>query len=458
VQVLEQHSLPGGYISSFIRQGFTFPSGPTSFGSNGIIFPILKELGLKEEIEFIRAGHQISWGKNDIPLQNPKQTCCDLEKFFPDEKSGLQRYFRWVEIGASGFHTSLESGMMFGKDVFKAILKLGLQHPLFVWASWVADRHTNRSLHDRYFKDGLLRKMFNQLGFPVMAGKNTLGMWGSYYFDTWMPIGGMQAVADVLVRFIQDNGGKVQLGARVQRIKVENSQAVGVELTDGRFIPADWVVSAADLTHTCFELIGRELLPTTMIDKLECTRSSESLFTVFLGLSSDPEFSVALNRFKENHVFFTCADGKYIQLVWLSMVDPTVAPAGKHALTIASLSPYDDWEGVKNNRHAYKAKKAAFVDDLITRAEEFLPGLRAHIEDKDAASPLTYERYTNNWRGSTSGWNWDPQFAPHFDFAKDLPIRNFFPVGHYVHNPGGVPTAFITAWYIAREIIKRQDD
>ena len=455
VQVFEQHTLPGGYISSFVRQGFTFPSGPTSFGSNGIIFPILKELGLEEKQRFVRTRHQISWDANDIPLRNPAQTCRDLEKCFPDEKGALKRYFRWVEIGGTGFHDSLKSGMMFGRDVFKTILQLAIHHPFFPWASWVANGQTNRSLHDRYFKDGYLRQILNQLGFPVMAGKNTLGMWASYHYDTWVPVGGMQAFANIFVRFIHENGGEIHLGERIRRIRVEHGEATGVELKNGEFIPANWVVSAADLNHTCFELIGRDHLSSTMTDKLEKARPSESLFAVFLGLGSSPEFSASLKRFYENNVSFTCADGKYIQLVLLSKDDPSVAPAGKHSLFLATLSPFEDWEPLKGNRQTYKARKAAFADELINRAEEFLPGLRAHIEVQEAASPLTYERYTSNWRGSTSGWNWDPKYAPHFEFANDLPIKNFYPVGHYVHNPGGVPTAMITAWYIAREIVKQ---
>jgi len=47
VDVYEQHTLPGGYISSFVRKGFTFPAGPSSITSNGIVFPILRELGLE---------------------------------------------------------------------------------------------------------------------------------------------------------------------------------------------------------------------------------------------------------------------------------------------------------------------------------------------------------------------------------------------------------------------------
>lgn len=302
---------------------------------------------------------------------------------------------------------------------------------------------------------GTLRQLLDQLGFPVMAGKNTLGMWASYYYDTWVPVGGMQAPADLLVRYIREHGGEVHLGKRIQRIRIENGKALGAELPDGVFIAAEWVVSAVDLNQTCFQLIGRDHLSPAMIHKLDKAHSSESLFAVFLGLNGSPELSAALKRFRESHVCFTCADGNYIRLVLLSKDDPSVAPEGKHALFVAALSPYGEWESLKNNQRAYQAQKAAYTEEIISRAEEFLPGLRTHIAVREAATPLTYERYTANWRGGTSGWNWDPKNAPHFKFAKDLSIKQFYPVGHYVHNPGSVPTAMITAWYIARDIIQK---
>ena len=93
---------------------------------------------------------------------------------------------------------------------------------------------------------------------------------------------------------------------------------------------------------------------------------------------------------------------------------------------------------------------------MVDRAEEFFPGLRKHIEVQDAASPLTYERYTRNWQAGTAGWSWDPTLAPRFKLAEDLPIERFYAAGHYIFNPGGVPTAMITAWYIAREILEQK--
>jgi prolycopene isomerase len=396
----------------------------------------------------------MSWGGQDVPLRNSGQVQDELSKRFPAQGRELKRYFRWVKIGGSGFRQLVESGMMFGQGILPKVLNLLVKQPLMPWASLVARGQTNRSLHARHFSDPALRQMLDELAYPVMPAQNTLGMWISYFDDTWALAGGMQGLANIFVRFIHGHGGKVHLGQAVKRIRVENNWAVGIELENGDFVAADWVVSAADLSRTCFKLIGRDHLTDTLIGKLERARPSEPIFAVFLGLRGSLELERAFQRFHEPQVIFTCADGRTIQVVWLNKDDASIVPTGKHSLFVGWLDNYEDWKLLKDDAAAYRTRKAAVVDELITRAEEFLPGLRAHIEIQDAASPLTYERYTSNWQGATTGWNWDPAHAPSFKFARDLPIKNFRAVGHYTFNPGDVPTAMITAWYIAHDILK----
>jgi len=299
--------------------------------------------------------------------------------------------------------------------------------------------------------------MLDELAYPVMPALNTLGMWISYFDDTWTPAGGMQTFANTLVRTIREHGSEVHLGMSVERIRVDNGRATGITLRDGTTLDSHWVISAADLRHTCLELIGRDHLNPSLIAKLERARPSEPVFAVFLGLCDSPELERAFERSHEPHVIFTCADGRTIQVAWLNKDDASIVPAGKHSLFVGWLDNYKDWEPLKGDQAAYQARKAAVTDELITRAEEFLPGLRVHIEVQEAASPLTYERYTRNWQGATTGWNWDPQLAPRFKLPKDLPLKQFHAVGHYVFNPGGVPTAMITAWYITREILQKEN-
>ena len=454
VQVFEQHTRPGGYISSFQRKGFTFPAGPTSFGSNGIIFPILQELGLENSIRFARAGHQISWAEKDIPLINPQQLERELALIFPQERAGLQRYFRWVKICGEGFGDLMDSGVMFGRHAGRSAFGTMLRHPLFPWAVAKVRNQTNRSLHRRYFSDPRLIALLDRLGYPVMSGQSTLGMWTAYFNDTWVPVGGMQSMADRLAQCAQAHGGVIHFGQSVRRIRLEGQRARGVELEDGTCVSGDWVISAADLMHTCLDLIGQEHLGAGMPAKLARALPSESTFTVFLGLRGSPQLSAVLERFRNSHVNYCGKDGRQLHLVLLSKDDPSLAPAGGHALSLGYLSPYAEWENLKDDPARYRAEKARRTDALLRQAEEFIPGLGAHIAVQESATPLTCERYTGNWRGGTAGWCWDPQAAQRFDWQRDIPVEHFRAIGHYVFNPGGVPTAMITAWYIAQEIIK----
>ncbi len=103
----------------------------------------------------------------------------------------------------------------------------------------------------------------------VMPAKNTLVMWISYFDDTWAPVGGMQAFAKTLVRLIREHGGRVYLGIPVQHIRVEYGQVTGIWLANGTRLDADWVISAADLRHTCLELIGRDHLTLACLPNLK---------------------------------------------------------------------------------------------------------------------------------------------------------------------------------------------
>lgn len=215
------------------------------------------------------------------------------------------------------------------------------------------------------------------------------------------------------------------------------------------------MLSAADLHVTLTKLIGSTELPTATQQKLRQAHPSESMFTVFFGLNGSERLRQELQRFQESHVVYTCKDGNYIKLVLLNQEDSQAAPEGKYALMISMLSPYKEWLEEKTDKFAYIKKKRSFTEEIITRAEEFLPSLRDRIEVQEAATPLTYERYTSNWQGGTSGWSWDPKFAPRFSYPKDIPIKNLSMVGHYVSNPGGIPAAMITAWYIVKSMMNK---
>ena len=91
-------------------------------------------------------------------------------------------------------------------------------------------------------------------------------------------------------------------------------------------------------------------------------------------------------------------------------------------------------------------------DTLIAKAEKLIPGLSQHIIVRDAATPLTYERYTLNTMGAAMGWAYSPSmFLKRLD--QRTPIHNLYLAGHWTTPGGGVPAVALSGLKAARMIL-----
>jgi hypothetical protein len=66
------------------------------------------------------------------------------------------------------------------------------------------------------------------------------------------------------------------------------------------------------------------------------------------------------------------------------------------------------------------------------------------VEFKDAATPLTYERYTHNTNGASSAWSWNPQNKFYKNILKsyvDTPVKNLLIGSCRSSQIGGIPGA-----------------
>jgi len=97
----------------------------------------------------------------------------------------------------------------------------------------------------------------------------------------------------------------------------------------------------------------------------------------------------------------------------------------------------------------------------MQQLERRFPGLESQVEVVDVATPLTYERFTGNWKGSMEGWLLTTETARMMvgpGMRKTLPgLENFYMCGQWVEPGGGVPTAAMSARRLIATICKRDD-
>ncbi|MBA7687606.1 hypothetical protein ES703_96070 [subsurface metagenome] len=200
---------------------------------------------------------------------------------------------------------------------------------------------------------------------------------GIYY-----PKGGMQSFADVLVKGLEKYKGELLLNTLVTKILIDKGKVQGVELADGRRIKASYVVSNASLKQTFYKLVGKENLKGRFIKRIEKKELSLSCFILYLGVDLDLK-SLGLNSYTSVYPTY---DSERQYALWKagempeefsfiinvsSLIDPTTAPKGMHALTITTAAPYHyckNWGMRDGGRVEYRRLKENIMERMIEKA------------------------------------------------------------------------------------------
>ncbi len=248
---------------------------------------------------------------------------------------------------------------------------------------------------------------------------------------------------------------------------------MGVRMADGEEIRSHRVLSNADPKRTFLTLCDRRDLPDGFVARIEAYRCMGTSIKINLGLSGLPYVRglpengvqryhtgiLELNPFipdmdfqQAQAVQGVAADPAHIELCFPTVHDPSLAPPGKHIVTIdVNSQPYTlrdgSWDGIKDDR----------ADRAIATIAEHFPKLPDLIEHRQVVTPLDMERLM----GLTGG------HALHGDMAPDqllflrpargwadhrTPIRGMYLCGAGTHPGGGVTGA--NGRNAAREVLR----
>ena len=456
--ILEQHFQIGGYVTSFHRKEYLFEGGLTSFGSNGIVFPILEELELSDKFDFTPVSRRLVTDKLSARVDSSLDYLKNaLIATYPEEKAAITRYFAWANTFADGMQEMSQLELFMGKlgENLLHLITFPLRKPRF-FASFLKNRNTIKTeIHREYFRNPELIAILDIQGYPIMTGNTLGGMWYSFRSDYWYPLGGMQRFSNLFLENFRQCGGVAYLKTKVEQILLENDRVTGVRLASGEILRAKAVLSNVDLRTTYLNLIEAGHVSEEFIAKLKKGENSESMFTLFLGLKGKG-FQASPYTIDASHLNFYLKNpqGKMNEFAVNipSIEDKTLAKEGETVI-VSCFDEYDDWAHLKERDAAYYQKKTQRTEQVLAMVRQVIQDLDERLEVLDAATPLTYERYTGNYKGATAGWNWNPRLAPKFNWKKEGHILGLYIAGQWIISPGGVPSAMITGRVVAQQII-----
>ncbi|MGC8474580.1 MAG: phytoene desaturase family protein, partial [Candidatus Dormibacteria bacterium] len=269
----------------------------------------------------------------------------------------------------------------------------------------------------------------------------------------WYVEGGMHELVLALSRVVERRGA-IRLGEGVRRIQTEGGRVRGVVTSAGEFLPAEVVVSNADVVATQRELLGRrELVP---------SRLSMSCYLLHLGLETRyPQLAHHTLLVGEDYPGFVrdvtrrgrLGGSPSLYLHSPTASDPKMAPPGGDSLTV--LLPVPNL----SSRQVEWARDGAEVRESVLTALESstglgLEGIRERVRLERAWTPLDFQQALGAVEGNAFGP--EPVLLQSASFRqpnRDRRIEGLYYVGAGTHPGAGIPGVLMGAAITARLVV-----
>lgn len=463
-QIFEMHTLPGGLCTAWKRKGYTIDGCVhwlvgSSPGSG--LYRYWEEVGIAARHDFIYMDRYARFegtdGRTLTLWSDVDRLEAELLAFSPQDAEPIGEFIKGIRMGLA-FDPPSESDPLLkrlAKTARMGLLMATKGREMQRWMGTTAEAFTAR------FKDPMLGGALRDMWMPEFSMLFMLFTFAYLHKKSaGYPIGGSLPMSQTLAQRYRDLGGTLHINSRVDQILVENDRAVGVRLADGSEHRAARVISAADGHTTIFKLLDGAYVDEEVRTPYESWQPFPALLYVGIGVNrtfeDEPQAISGLTFALPAPVRIGNIERDKLE-VHICNYDPTLAPEGKTTLIVMMEGDYDYWQALAQDRVAYDTKKDEVARTVVGLLEQRFPDLAAQVEMVDVATPLTFERYTGNWKGSFEGWLLTPQnsFTMMKPMRQTLPgLHNFYMCGHWVEPGGGLPTGVMSGRRLVQGLCK----
>ncbi len=280
-------------------------------------------------------------------------------------------------------------------------------------------------------------------------------------FRSWgFARGGMGSISLAIAQAARRFGAEIRTEMPVERVLIKDGKAKGVVLANGEEISGKVVVSGVDPKRAFLQMIDSVQLDPEFVQQIRRLKIRGSSGKVNLALSALPNFSCLprdgphlrgaisisptvdyLERAYDEAKYGCYSRRPYLDIIIPSTLDPSVAPPGKHVMSIfVQYAPYHLKKGSWENR------REEFGDNVIDTLSEYAPNLKDIILHRQVLSPWDLEQEF----GLTEGNIFQGELTlDQLFFLRPVPgwaqyrspIRNLYMCGAGTHPGGGIMAA-----------------
>ena len=483
VLCLEQHNLPGGVATSFVRGRFEFETSLhelASFGpeSNKGSIRRMFEDKLKIDTKFVQVPEAFRLittdpgEEMDVNMPFGVENFVDtIEKEVPGSKKSVENFFKVAEEIGEAF---AYIGNMKGRPDQGVLLK---EHSNFLKTAAYSVTEVEDALNIPKKAQNILNAYWAYLGLPMSRMNFTIfaAMTLTYAeIGGWIPTDRSHGYTTAIDAKIREFGGRIEYNTTVDKILVEGGKIVGVETSSGDKIKTNYVISNATQTVVYNQLIyPQSEVPEIAYKDVNARIHGLTGFVLYAGLDASAE-ELGLKDY--GYFIMNSMDTDDIYESWtklqapkglactvLNNAVPGCSPPGTCLLNITTLYRPEAWKDVKPEEYVDLKNKLA--EELLAKFEKATgTSLREHIEEVEIATPATFARYAKLYNGIFYGYepeSWDSMVPRLMSMGKDVYIEGLEFAGGFNRRLHGYSSALndgvMSAQLILQKLLKERE-
>ena len=446
--ILESHSIPGGICTSWKRNGYLIEGGMHWLGGSNKNEPLNKLWryvgAIDDNVSFRYSEPFIEYDHEGLPIRlyrDVDATEKHLLELSPADTKEIKIFCNNIRKlkNFSDPITDIKGVKVTKKRraSLSAFFSLLPVISIMVKYSKISrEKYANRFKHDG-IREMLLALPGAEQGMAMLI--MTMGSLARN--DGGFPEGGSLLFANRMAKTFTRLSGEILYNTKAEKVIVENGKTTGVMIHNEK-MDADSVIITSDTMAA--DRLFAEPLKCDWLDEMRRITGPTMVTFISLGISADLKKYNGYCLFKLKKTI-TLSDQVYDYLsISNYAADPTYSPNGKSVITIQLPGDtYEFWKKLKEESKYTEEKQriAAAVIEAITTQ---MPEAAGNIEVCDVATPLTYERYCGNWKGSwMTEIRPDMKFKPYPAIIKGLDGIYF--AGQRMIPPGGIPAALMSS-------------
>lgn len=505
VLVCERQSKVGGLVQTFERDGVYFDGGLRSIENSGIVFPMLKQLGI--EIEFVKSNITIGIEKSVVQVNSP-ESINDYELFlqqhFPHNNNEItaiileiRKIMGYMDV-LYGIDNPAFLNMLEDKKhlvtviipwLFKFLTTMGkikkLQEPV--------EDYLRKFTNNQALIDVICQHFFQQT--PTSFALSYF----SLYLDYHYPKGGTATLIEKIENFILTKAGEIATNTTIIQLHPEKKYVIDNHNNQTYYNQLIWAGDLKSMYNLIpLDKIENKKLVTSITNQqlaFKDLKGGDSVFTVYLTVDEDKTY---FSNICSGHFFYTPSKQglssvnketintflntasidptndnikqqlksyleayfKYntFEIAIPALRDANLAPNGKTGLIISLL--YDYQIAKKVETLGWSAEIKVFLEQISIRIlnDSIFPGIEKKVTACFSSSPLTIEKLTGNTDGGITGWAFtnknNPTEARMLKVAKSVetPLPDIFQAGQWTYTPAGLPISILTGKLAADKI------